>query len=382
MSGGGLPERVFARLDTLAALCGPAFLIGLSGGSDSTALMALARLWALRSGGRVSACVVDHGLRPGSAAEAEAVAARWRPTGVPVTIQRWEHPAAATDRLSQPPRQASQALARAARHRLLAATARSQAAGVILLGHTADDQAETVALRLVRGTGPDGLAGMSQLAPSPADGWEGAPVLARPLLELSRAVLRDWLMSRGMDWLEDPSNHQRRFARVAVRERLARLAQAKAAPERLVTVASQALRLRRALDTDALALARRATVEGPQITVPLPATAPAGPVAQRVTAWALAVAGQSAAGSSLPGPIDPMQITRLLIRVSQGRPANLAGALVRPVAGGICVGPEPPRRGRRLEPVPPALAGRWAHLLHSTQLALDMDQAHPPGGCA
>lgn len=379
MSGAGFPARVFARFDTLADLCGPRFLVGLSGGSDSTALMALALLWSQQTGGAVSACVVDHGLRPGSAAEAGAVAAQWLRAGAVVTVRRWEHAASTTDGLTDLPRRASQAQARAARHQLLAAAARAQGAGVILLGHTADDQAETVALRLVRGTGPDGLAGMAQLAPSPADGLQGAPVLARPLLDLSRQQLRAWLMTQELAWLEDPSNLQRRFARVAMRQRLAQLAQAGAAPQRLVTLAGQARLLRRTIDAEALGLARLARVEDERITVPLPGQAPAGPVAQRVAGWALVVAGRGARG-----PIDPMKLTNLLARVSTGRAGNLAGALVRPVAGGIHVGPEPHRRGRRLErPAPaPGLAGRWAQLLQTVQLALDMDQAHPPGGCA
>ncbi|WP_298280995.1 tRNA lysidine(34) synthetase TilS [Acidocella sp.] len=175
--------------------------VGVSGGADSTALALLAQGFTRRHGGRVRAFIVDHGLREGSAAEAGLTRARLAARGVAAEILT----------LSGLPTGAGlQAAARAARHEALAAAACAAGCVFLLLGHHADDQAETVAMRAERGEA--GLEGMSR--------WSARRqvVVLRPLLGFGRQALRDWLGARGMAWVEDPSNAMARFERVRVRQ--------------------------------------------------------------------------------------------------------------------------------------------------------------------
>ncbi len=152
-----------------------------------------------RPGLRVA--TVDHGLRPAAAAEAAAVAAAAAALGLPHETLR---PA--------PPPRPVQADLRAARRSLLADWAARRGLRHVLTGHTMDDQAETVLMRLARGGGAEGLAGI----PAAPDG-----PFRRPLLGIARADLRDWLRARDIAWIEDPSNEDTAFERVRVRRALA-----------------------------------------------------------------------------------------------------------------------------------------------------------------
>jgi tRNA(Ile)-lysidine synthase len=176
-----------------------AILLAVSGGPDSTALMHLAARWAQRSGrsGRLHVATIDHGLRPGSRAETDGVAAAAASLGLPHARRTWTGPHPETGR---------PAAARAARYRLLTAMAdglRPQAAATVAVvtGHTADDQAETLLMRLARGSGPDGLAAMRPTRPL-APGL----TLHRPLLGVPKAALLDWLRAERIAWIEDPTN--------------------------------------------------------------------------------------------------------------------------------------------------------------------------------
>ena len=379
----GLEARAFARLDTLADLSGPVFLVGLSGGGDSTALMEITRLWAARKGAgsgiRVSACIVDHGLRAGSAEAAQAVAEGWQARGAAVQVRRWERGSASASLTSAAP--ASQAAARAARHGILADAARACGAGTILLAHTSDDQAETLAMRLIKATGPDGLAGMAQLSQSPADPLPGAALVARPLLDASRQDLRDWLVARGLSWIEDPANREHRFTRVAVRSRLAALTQAGPDPaRRLLAISALAAQLRQRIDADALILAAQAaSVPGDHLIFPQLAAFPVGPALVRAMGWAVAVAG-SRTPASTARPVDPQRLAQALRQAIGGRAANLGGALIRRQADSLLVMPEPRRRSRvsAPEPEPGLLDDRWRARLLAVRASLAMEAAHPP----
>lgn len=173
------------------------------------ALMHLAVDWAATAGPRIQVATVDHGLRAASASEAETVAGAARALGLDHETLRWSG-RDATGNL--------QDAARRARYGLLAAWAHRRGLGAVLVGHTRDDNVECLVLGLARGAGLDGVSGMR-----PDFRHNGARFL-RPLLEESRADLRDWLTGRGIAWVEDPSNEDRRFARVRVRQALEVLA--------------------------------------------------------------------------------------------------------------------------------------------------------------
>lgn len=171
------------------------------------ALLRLALQW--RAPEALIAFTVDHGLRPEAQAEAEFVKASCLEFGVPHETLVWTPPVG----------DISQARARDARHRLLASALRKKGGSHLLLGHTLDDQFETVKMRSERGE--TGLAGMRSLSVSPV--WpEGRDVfLARPLLASRRTDLREFLRASSQDWVEDPSNSNLKFERIRTRQALA-----------------------------------------------------------------------------------------------------------------------------------------------------------------
>lgn len=200
----GLPDGIFRTEDFSGA---GHVAVAVSGGGDSTAL--LIALHAFLNdrvpNTRLVAVTVDHGLRAESAAEAARVSELAAGLGVPHVVKRWD---------ARKPAAGISAAARLARYRLLAEAAREVGAGLIVTGHTLDDQIETVAMRAARGEGR-GLAGIA-----PATLVEGSWVL-RPLLKTPRTALRDYLSARGRDWSEDPSNENPRYERTRIRDSLA-----------------------------------------------------------------------------------------------------------------------------------------------------------------
>jgi len=184
-------------------------LVGVSGGGDSLALLHL--LGEVAPERPRIAAIVDHGLRPESADEARQAAAIARDLGAEAIILQLDWPHG---------EKRAQEAARIARHTALADLARIRGAPVLYLGHTLDDQAETVLMRRLAGSKDLGLAGMAPLSPSPI--WpEGRDLwVARPLIFQTRETLRDHLRAEGIRWIEDPSNDALRYARVRARREL------------------------------------------------------------------------------------------------------------------------------------------------------------------
>jgi tRNA(Ile)-lysidine synthase len=199
------PDRVFAGL---ALPPDRPVVAAVSGGSDSMALLVLLDAFCRRRvhGAGVVAVTVDHGLRPESAGEAARVEAFCARRAIPHRTLRWQ---------GEKPSTGIPAAAREARHRLLAEAAGSLDVAMVLTGHTANDQADTVAMRRERGAGR-GVAGIA-----PATLYDGATWFVRPLLSISRAALRAMLSSAGHSWIEDPSNEHAAYERVRVRQALA-----------------------------------------------------------------------------------------------------------------------------------------------------------------
>ncbi|MGA1342441.1 MAG: tRNA lysidine(34) synthetase TilS [Hyphomonas sp.] len=185
--------------------------LAVSGGSDSLALLHLTHNWAAPRGVRLLVLTVDHRLRAEAAGEAQAVCAIARALGHDHQTLAWAAP------------QARQSAARRARHALLARALRGAGGRLLLTGHTACDQAETVLMRIRQGSGWYGLAGMREVSLSPV--WpEGQGIrIVRPLIGETRAGLRDGLLALGQAWFDDPSNDNLAFERIRMRRLLGRL---------------------------------------------------------------------------------------------------------------------------------------------------------------
>lgn len=203
--GPALQTEVEATLDqrlspTSSAPLGVAF----SGGSDSLALLLSADAWARRVGRKLLVLHVDHGLQAAAAGWARRCADVAQSLGHPFVRLAWTGPK---------PERGVPAAARAARHRLIADAAREAGARVVLMGHTADDLAESAAMRAAGSSTPD----PKTWSPSPA--WpEGRGLfLLRPLLGLRRADLRTALAGAGWSWIEDPANANLAYARARAR---------------------------------------------------------------------------------------------------------------------------------------------------------------------
>ena len=326
----------------------PAIVLAVSGGPDSIALMWLAARWrrALARGPRLIAVTVDHGLRSEAAREARGVKRLARTLDLPHCTVRWT---------GAKPKTGLPAAARAARYRLLAQAARASGATHILTAHTRDDQAETLLMRMVRGSGIAGLAAMARESKR-----EGV-LLARPFLSVSKSQLIATLKKAKIDFADDPTNRDLNFTRPRIRAvmpvlaaeggdtrnlaRLAsRLARANAAVEVLVDGAERYLALRDCeashpgFDANALvktfdAKAFAAMAEEIRLRLLLRAIdrfGHEGPAELGKVEALLSALDRAGANKTAARPI----------RLKQ----TLAGALVSLIDGRIRVEPAPPRR--------------------------------------
>jgi tRNA(Ile)-lysidine synthase len=184
---------------------GDGVALAVSGGADSLALLHAMRTLAGPRGWRLAVLTVDHGLRPGSAADAAFVSDHAKALGLearrltlgPADLERHRG-------------HGPEGAARAARYGALWPAAEELGCAFLATGHTLDDQAETVLLQLLRGAGPEGLAGMAVRAGR----------LLRPLLEVRRAETRACCAAVGVRWREDPTNQEQGPLRNQVRQRL------------------------------------------------------------------------------------------------------------------------------------------------------------------
>lgn len=305
------------------------FVVAVSGGPDSIALLLMAAGWAKRRGAALSAATVDHGLRPESAAEAEGVADLCARLGVPHVTLVWEGKKPAT-RLQE--------RAREARYRLLAAHAGAVGARAVATAHHADDQAETVLFRLLRGSGVAGLAGMEMAS------VRGGITLVRPLLQVPKVDLVAYLRAHKVAYVEDPSNDDPRFARTRLRSLMRRLADEGLDAAGMARFARRAAEAGAALDWAADAVESQFGRNDPLEAGALFA-APAALV-QRVLARRIAAAGADS-GSRIGLEKIEALAAALAAAHAERCPfgANLGGALVRLSAKGtLSVVPEPPRR--------------------------------------
>ena len=321
-----------------------AWALAVSGGSDSTALMLLAADWARAEKHSLPLVVsVDHALRAGSRDEARTVAGWARDLGLCHTLLTWE---------GSKPTANVQSAARNARYRAIGDWCLSQNVAAVFAAHTLDDQAETVLLRLARGSGVDGLSAMSKLSAWPIPDRAYADLrLVRPLLGIERARLRATLVARRQAWLDDPSNEDTRFERVRVRETLGVLASLGITASGLAATARRLQRARDALERDATALWDEAAALHPAGAVLLDgallAEAPAE-IAVRALARAL-----YSVGSVVPRHHRLVALYEALCgRGPFGAGRTLAGCRIVREAGRVAVLREPRALARRLAAEP------------------------------
>lgn len=215
-----VPRQLLAEWRKLRLpFSGETIVVAVSGGADSTAL--LLAIEELKTHNKIHAgiCVahLDHKLREGSSRDAKWVAELSEKLGFRSVIGRSkvaEIAAAGGDNLEQ--------AAREARYAFLERTAKRVSANYVLTAHTMDDQAETVLLRLMRGSAASGLGGMEALRPLAKN---GSIKLARPLLWARRIETEDYCRLRKVEFLRDEMNEDQKFARVKVRKQLLPLMQ-------------------------------------------------------------------------------------------------------------------------------------------------------------
>lgn len=227
-----LNAKVAANLDAAFASGLPKHIgIAVSGGGDSMALLHLTRAWASVRDVTLSAITIDHNLREGSAEEAVRVAQWCADLGVAHSVKVWRdwgHNGNLQD------------AARQARYRMI-----NDWRGDIehiLIGHTLDDQAETLLLRLKRGSGVDGMTGIKPITHHPS-----GMTLIRPLLNITRQDLRDYLVACDHPWFDDPSNDNAAFDRIAMRQLIPQLKSAGISLDRFALIATHMQRAQDAL---------------------------------------------------------------------------------------------------------------------------------------
>jgi tRNA(Ile)-lysidine synthase len=334
----------------------PALVIAVSGGPDSTALLVLAARWraALKHGPALLAVTVDHALRPESAREARAVKRLAGKLGIRHRTLRWTGSKPAT---------ALQEEARRVRYQLLAAAARGAGAPCVLTAHTLDDQAETVLLRMARGSGLSGLGAMVRqtLLPIPgphttlnaprATDKKAGVVLVRPLLDIPKARLIATLAAMGMSFVDDPTNRDPRFTRPRLRELMPALAAEGLDARRLALLAR---RLRRAdVTIEAAVEAATAVVADVPLSKRGPISMDAeklsglpAEVALRVLGRAIALAGDE--GTLQLGKLEALHVVLQAAMVDKVRlRRTLAGALVTYSGNRVSVETAPPRSKSR-----------------------------------
>jgi tRNA(Ile)-lysidine synthase len=289
------------------AVVTPETSIGLavSGGPDSLALLLLV---AEARPLQVEAATVDHALRPESRAEAEMVGQLCERLGVPHAIltAEWE----------QKPETAIQERARVMRYRLLGNWARERGLGALATAHHLDDQAETLLMRLARGAGVKGLAGMRPVGRAAA----GTIAIVRPLLGWRHSELEGVCASAGVEAVQDPCNEDDQFERVRVRKALA--AADWIDPAAIAASAGHLAEADGALHWAATLEWQRAVTQGEGQIVYKPTDAPRE-IRRRIIRRAVLTLATEGGGAELRG----RELDQVLVALRTGRRATLRGVL-------------------------------------------------------
>ncbi|MGB3446135.1 MAG: tRNA lysidine(34) synthetase TilS [Xanthobacteraceae bacterium] len=322
----------------------PSLVLAVSGGPDSVAMLWLAARWrrALKHGPRLVAVTVDHQLRPEARREAAVVKRLARELGIEHRTLRWR---------GAKPETGLPAAARTARYALLLEAARRYGAAHILTAHTRDDQAETLMMRMARGSGIAGLGAMARQSPR-----EGA-VVVRPLLDLPKARLLATLDKAGVSYALDPTNQDAKYTRPRFRTLMPLLAAEGCDARNLARLAARLARANAALELMTDGAERFLAIhdggepqrgfgfhafvglsEEIRVRVLLRAIGRVGTegVPELGKVEVLAAAIESTGSISKPGAIKPGTMGRFR--------QTLAGAVITVAKGRILIEPAPPRR--------------------------------------
>jgi tRNA(Ile)-lysidine synthase len=325
----------------------PALVLAVSGGPDSVALMWLAARWqrSFVRGPRLVAVTVDHGLRVEAAREAREVRRLADALGLTHRTMRWR---------GTKPKTGLPAAAREARYRLLARAARSAGATHVLTAHTRDDQAETLLMRLLRGSGIAGLSAMARLSER-----EGI-ILARPLLDVPKARLVATLTRAKVGFADDPTNRDIAFTRPRLRALLPQLAAEGGDARSLARLAARLARANNAVEVLTDGAERYLQLRDRGAAPPAPAARSfeassfkALPEEVRLRLLLRAIDAVGHEGPAELGKVEALMaaldrtIAGAAPAAANGRPLlkqTLAGALVSLARGRIHIAPAPVRR--------------------------------------
>lgn len=332
-------------------------LVAVSGGSDSIGLLHWLR--ANLPDLQLHVATVDHGLRKESAREAQFVKDHCADLRLPHLVLKWEHA-----------RSASSAAAREARYDLLVRMARRVGAPTIALGHTMDDQAETLVMRALRVkpySGTRGLSGMSEMAT-----FNGIK-LWRPLLGLRREQLRAGLRANQISWIDDPTNENTSYERVRVRAVLTNSADKLPDPVNLARLARLSARTRHWMNQVIVShIETQVSMIGDNHFDYEPVDGTANTLMQEVVIWLILICG----GLAYRSPVEKI---RNFCRAAQDRERSamtLGRCLLRTKGGKISV-----RRESRKLPNPSYFKGEKINhdgSLHSTAVSHVSDSASSP----
>ncbi|MXQ12701.1 tRNA lysidine(34) synthetase TilS [Microvirga makkahensis] len=323
------PEPLFSNLNQAAGI-----LAAVSGGPDSIAMMHLLARWGSERRPFLLVATVNHGLRPEAAGEAAFVAREAEALGLSHRTLVWTGDKPATG---------LQDAAREARYRLLVHLAREAGASHLITAHTLDDQAETILMRLARGSGLRGLKGMRRELDR--DGI----VHARPLLDWPKARLVDLCRQSGWAFVSDPSNADERFARARWRRLMPLLAAEGLTADRLALLAGRAARADEALEIKAHQALKAAEPVAGEGELSFRAACLAGEpfeIGLRILEQALGLIGLES--SRLQRLEACLERLRAAIPAGRGLRLTIGGAVLHlDRAGRLRLRPEPPRsRGR------------------------------------
>jgi tRNA(Ile)-lysidine synthase len=327
-------NRLFGGFDKF-----PALVLAVSGGPDSTALMVLAARWRGRARSpKLVAVTIDHGLRKEAKREAKAVERLAAKLGIEHRTLEWT---------GRKPKTGLQEAARLARYRLLCDVAREVGAAHVLTAHTRDDQAETILIRMARGSGVSGLAGMFVHSRIPTEAGRDL-ALIRPLLSIPKSRLIATLKAAKIRYANDPSNRDPRFTRSRFRELMPALAREGLTASRLATFARRVLRIEETL-LQVMAAANKKVAPGPW-----PAE---GPVTMQTEMFAdlprevaIRLLGRAITWAGNEGPVELGKLETFCdamaaaLRDSTKFRRTLAGAMVTVDRNQITVERAPPRR--------------------------------------